>query len=124
MPDATGAPSKRVAFFSTTSPGDTPRIDTMLGYALAAAAMGYETKIFFALDSALVTKKQVFEKLDEKLRSRLEECAKAGVQLDICQASAQTFNIKKEDLIEGAKIKGVATFFDYAETADINLSWS
>ena len=118
------SPPKRVAFFSTTSPGDTARIDTMLGYALAAAAMGYETKIFFALDSALVVKNQVYQKLDEKLRNRLAECPKSGVSLDVCQASAQTFNIKKEDLIPGAQIKGVAQYFDYAETADISISWS
>ena len=96
----------------------------MLGYALAAAAMGYETKIFFALDSALVAKNQVYQKLEQKLKDRLAECPKNGVQLDICQASAQTFNIKREDLIPGAQIKGVATFFDYAETASISLSWS
>ena len=96
----------------------------MLGYALAAAAMGYETKIFFALDSALVMKNQVYQKLEPKLRERLAECAKSGVQLDICQASAQTFNIKREDLIPGAQIKGIASFFDFAESADISLSWS
>lgn len=96
----------------------------MLGYALLASAMGYETKIFFSLDSALVVKKQVYEKLDEKLRDRLKECARVGVQLDVCQASAQTFNIKPEDLIEGARITGVRTFFDFAETADITLSWN
>ena len=117
-------PQKRVAFFATTSPGDTPRIDTMLGYALAAEATGYETKIFFALDCALVTKNQVFQKLEPKLQERLRECVKVGVQLDVCSASAQTFNIKKEDLIEGAKIKGIASFFDFAEGADITLSWS
>ncbi len=123
MPEDPGRP-KRVAFFSTTTPGDTARIDTMLGYALAAAAMGYETKIFFALDSALVTKNQVYQKLEEKLRNRLAECPKSGVALEVCSASAQTFNIKKEDLIPGVQIKGVAQFFDYAETADISLSWS
>lgn len=117
-------PAKRVAFFSTVTPGDTPRLDTMLGYALAAAATGYETKIFFALDSALVTKNQVFQKLEPKLQERLRDCVRDGVQLDICSASAQTFNIKPEDLIPGVKIKGIASFFDFAETTAFTLSWS
>lgn len=116
--------SKRAAFFSTTSPGDTARIDTMLGYALAANALGYETKVFFALDSALVVKNQVYQKLEPKLKDRIAECAKDGVQLDICQASAQTFNIKVEDLVPGAKIKTIASFFEFAEGAALNLSWS
>ena len=120
-----GEPSaKRVVFFVTTSPGDTPRIDTMLGYALAAAAKGYEMKVWLALDSALITKNQVYQKLEPKLQERLKECAKNGVQLDVCQASAQAYNIKREDLIPGAQIKGIGSFYDFAETADVHMSWS
>jgi len=96
----------------------------MFGYALVARAMRYEMKIFLALDSALVTKRQIFEKLDPKFRDRITDCLAAGVQLEVCQASAQTFNIRTEDLIPGVKISGIASFFAYAEDAAINLSWS
>jgi len=91
----------------------------MFGYALVARAMRYEMKILLALDSALVAKRQVFERLD-----RITQCLAAGVQLEVCQASAQTFNIRPEDLIPGVKITGIATFFAYAEDAVINFSWS
>ena len=111
-------------FFSTVSPGDTPRIDTMLGYALAANALGYETRIFFALDSALVVKNQVYQKLEPKLKDRIAECAKDGVGLDVCQASAQTFSIKVEDLVPGAKIRTIANFFEWAAGAALSFSWS
>ena len=96
----------------------------MFGYALVARAMQYETKVFLALDSALVAKRPIFEKLDAKLRDRITECVAAGVQLDVCQASAQTFNIRAEDLIPGVKFSGIAAFLAYAEDAAINLSWS
>jgi len=96
----------------------------MFAYALVARAMQYEVKVFLSLDSALVTKQQVFEKLDAKLRSRITECIAAGVQLDVCQASAQTFSIRSEDLIPGVKVSGIATFLAYAEDAAINFSWS
>jgi len=96
----------------------------MFGYALVARAMRYEMKILLALDSALVAKRQVFERLDTKLRDRITQCLAAGVQLEVCQASAQTFNIRPEDLIPGVKITGIATFFAYAEDAVINFSWS
>ncbi len=117
-------PTKKIAFFATMAPGDTPRLETMLGYALVAAAMKYEMKIFFALDSALVTKSQIFDKLEAKVRDRIRECVKEGVQVEVCSASAKTFNIRPEDLIDGATIKGIASFYDYAENADITLSWS
>ncbi|MGP8158705.1 MAG: DsrE family protein [Thermoplasmata archaeon] len=124
MESPSNPPAKKVAFLSTVAPGDTPRLETMLGYALAARAMDYEMKIFFALDSALVTKRQIFDKLDAKLRNRITECVSAGVQLDVCQASAMTFHIGEEDLIPGVKIRGIASFLDYAENAKINFSWS
>ncbi|MGP8017642.1 MAG: DsrE family protein [Thermoplasmata archaeon] len=124
MESPAGPRAKKVAFLSTVAPGDTPRLETMLGYALAARAMEYEVKIFLALDSALVTKRPIFEKLDAKLRDRITECLTAGVQLDVCQASAQTFSIRAEDLIPGVQIRGIASFFAYAANADINFGWS
>jgi hypothetical protein len=124
MDPSSGPRAKRVAFLSTVAPGDTPRLETMLGYALAARAMEYEMKIFFALESALVTKRQIFEKFDTKLRDRITECVTAGVQLDVCTASARTFSIRTEDLIPGVQISTIVSFFKYAEDADINFSWS
>ena len=114
----------RVAFFSTIATGDTPRLDTMLGYTLAAVAMEYEIMIFFALDCALVAKKQVFDKLDGKIRDRLVSAAREGVKFAVCSASAQTFGIKETDLIDRVSIEGIASFYVFAENADIVLSWS
>jgi len=124
MANSSAAPTKKVAFLSTVSPGDTPRLDTLLGFALVARSMEYETKIFFALDSALVLKQQVYEKLDGKLRDRIADCLNQGVQLDVCAASARTFNIRKEDLIPGVELSGIANFLLFAEQADIQFSWA
>ncbi|MCL5782646.1 MAG: DsrE family protein [Candidatus Thermoplasmatota archaeon] len=115
---------KRIAFLVTIAPGDTARLETMLGYALAAAAIGYEMMMFFALDSALVAKQQVFDKMEPKVRERIRESIKEGIEMNICSASAQTFGIKESDLIEGAKIGGIASFYFYAEDADIVLTWN
>jgi len=124
MAEPSASPQKKVAFLSTVAPGDTPRLETMLGYALVARSMEYETRIFFALDSALVLKKKIYEKLDAKLRGQIKECAEIGVQMEVCQASARTFNIRPEDLIPGVQLGGIATFLLFAEQADINFSWS
>ena len=113
-----------MAFLVTVPPGDAPRLETMLGYGLAAAAMEYELLIFFALDSALVAKKQVFEKLDAKVKDRIRQASELGVTLNVCSASANTFGIKAEDLIPGTQIGGIAAFFAYAHDADIVLTWS
>ncbi len=116
--------ANKIAFFSTISPGDTARIDTMLGYALAGIAMGYEVVIFLALDSALVAKKVIFEKLDTKIKDRIENSINEGIKIGVCSASAKTFGIEVSDLIKGTEIEGIATFFSYAQDAKIVLSWS
>ena len=115
---------KKIAFFCTISPGDTARLDTMLGYAAAGIAMNYEIKIFLALDSALVVKKMIFEKLDLKIKGRITDSIKEGADIGVCSASAKTFGIGETDLIEGVKIEGIAAFYYYAENADIVLSWN
>ena len=124
MANETKDKAKRIAFLVTVAPGDTARLETMLGYALAAAAMGYEMMMFFALDSALVAKQQIFNKMEPKVRERIQESIKEGIDVNVCSASAQTFGIKETDLIEGAKIGGIASFYYYAEDADIVLTWS
>ena len=123
MGESSTAPPKKVAFLSTVAPGDTPRLETMLGYALVARSMDYETRIFLALDSALVMKRPIYEKLDTKLRDRIQQCVEMGVQIEVCQASARTFNIRAEDLIPGVQLGGIASFLLFAEQADINFSW-
>jgi predicted peroxiredoxin len=115
---------RKVAFLSTVAPGDTPRLETMLGYALVARSLDYETKIFFALDSGLVMKRAVFEKLGTKVRDQLRQCVEMGVQMEVCQASARTFNIRPEELIPGVQLGGIANFLLFAEQADVNFSWS
>ncbi|MEM3205388.1 MAG: DsrE family protein, partial [Thermoplasmatales archaeon] len=115
---------KKIAFFSMVPPSDNARIETMLGYANAAAAMDYETLIFFYLDGVLIGKQQVFEKLDQKIKSRVREAIDNGVMLRICSLAAQTFGIDRSNLVSGFEIVGIAYFFAYAEDADILLSWS
>jgi len=60
----------KVAFLATMPPADTPRVSTMLGYALAAASMGFDVLIFWTLDGAHAVKKKVFEKLDNQIQER------------------------------------------------------
>ncbi|MEM0141219.1 MAG: DsrE family protein [Thermoplasmatales archaeon] len=116
--------NKKIAFFSMVPPSDNARLETMLGYANAAALMDYETLIFFYLDGAIIGKKQVFEKLDQKIRDRVKESLDNEVILRICSLAAKTFGIDKSNLVPGFEIAGIAFFFAYAEDADIVLSWS
>ncbi|MGC8645148.1 MAG: DsrE family protein [Thermoplasmata archaeon] len=115
---------KRVVFFSMIPPSDNARLETMLGYANAAALMDYETLIYFFLDGALIGKQTVFDRLDQKIRDRVKEALDNGVLLKICSSAAQTFGIDKKNLVQGFEIVGIAYFYAYAESASIVLTWS
>ena len=113
----------KAAFFVTTAPGDEPRIQTMLGYALAAKAMDYDTLVFLALDGGMLTKKKVLDNLEPQTRGRFLESLGMGVKIWVCSAAVATYGIKKEDMIEGVEVKGIASFFQFAAESDISLSW-
>lgn len=113
----------KVAFLATMPPADSPRISTMLGYALAAASMGFEVLIFWTLDGAHVVKKKVFEKLDKQIQERFRQCLDMGCKMWLCSSAAATFSIKEEDVVEGVKIMGIASFYEYASEAKITLTW-
>ncbi|MEM1596913.1 MAG: DsrE family protein [Pyrobaculum sp.] len=112
----------KVAFLATMPPADTPRISTMLGYALAAASMGFEVLIW-TLDGAHVVKKKVFEKLDPQIRERFKQCLDMGCKMWLCSSAAATFNIKEDEVVEGVKIMGIASFYEFAAEAKVTLTW-
>ena len=113
----------KASFFVTTTPGDEPRIQTMLGYAQAARAMDYDTLIFLALDGGMLTKKKVVDNLQPLTRDRILSSLKLGIKIWVCSAAVATYGIKKEEMVEGIEIKGIASFFQFASDSDVHLSW-
>jgi len=112
----------KVVFLATMPPADVPRLQTMLGYAQAALAMGFEVVIFFTLDGAHVVRRKVFEKLEKSVRERLEDCIRNGCKIWLCSSAAATFGIRQEDIIDGVEIRGISSFYEEASRA-IVLSW-
>lgn len=112
----------KVVFLATMPSADVPRLQTMLGYAQAALAMGFDVVIFFTLDGAHAVKRKVFEKLDKSVRDRLEECLKSGCKVWLCSSAAATFGIRQEDVIDGVEIRGISSFYEEASKA-IVLTW-
>ena len=55
------------------------------------------------------------------LEEFIEQAKNLGVKIIACSMSMDLMGIKKEELIEGIEIGGVATYLAAAETADTNL---
>ena len=113
----------KVAFLVTAPPADEPRIQTMFGYAMAAAAMEYDTLVFLALDAAILSRKKVFENLAPDTKKRIRDAMEQGVKIMVCSAAAATYGIKKEDMIPGLDIWGIASFYDFAVGAGLVTTW-
>ena len=48
-------------------------------------------------------------------------CIESGVKLVACQMTVDLFDFESDDLIDGLEFGGAATFFEFAEEADITL---
>jgi predicted peroxiredoxin len=100
----------KVAFLATMPPADTPRISTMLGYALAAVSMGFDVLIFWTLEGAHVVKEKVFEKLDKQIQERFKQCLEMGCKMWLCSSAAATFNYSSAGaVVPPAHLAGLLT---------------
>jgi predicted peroxiredoxin len=113
----------KVAFLVTAPPADEPRIQTMFGYAIVAAAMGYETLVFLTLDAAMLVKKRVVQNLASDTKDRMREAMEQDVKVVVCSSAVHTYGIKKEDMVEGIDIWGIASFYEHASESQIVLTW-
>lgn len=57
----------------------------------------------------------------ESLESMIQTALKNGIELIACQMSMDMMGVKKEELFDGVKIGGVATYLEEAEKSNLNL---
>ena len=113
--------SGNVAILATMSPAETARVDMLFDYAAVAAAMGSDVLIFFALDSVLLFKKGVFEKLNPSTKEKIEKARSLGVKLAACSAAKAGFGVTEFGM-GGIEVRGAGYFFDFAASAKTTLT--
>jgi len=112
-----------------TSGPDTPRrCATPFFMATLAAAMDYDVTMFFTIDGTLLLKKgmaaTVFPKAGGKsVAEFLNEAIEAGVKITACTASTELHGLAPEDLIDGVKMVGGASFWQMSEEAKTVVSF-
>ena len=57
----------------------------------------------------------------DSLESLMHQAKEAGVEMIACQMSMDVMGIRAEELMEGVKIGGVATYMERAEASNVNL---
>jgi predicted peroxiredoxin len=112
-----------------TSGPDTPRrCATPFFMATLAAAMEYAVTMFFSIDGTLLLKKgmagTIYPKAGGKsVEEFLKDALDAGVQMAVCSASMELHDLQPEDLIDGVKVVGGASFWQMAEVAKTVVSF-
>jgi predicted peroxiredoxin len=98
----------------------------MLG--LGAIAAGMEVMCFFTMSGLNIIKEGGAERIElPNAPMTLPEFVKngmdSGIRFVACSAAFDIAGIKEEDLIDGVKIGGVATFIDESKDADIIVTF-
>lgn len=57
----------------------------------------------------------------DSLESLIEQAKASGVEFIACQMSMDVMGVKKEELMDGVNVGGVATYLERAEEANVNL---
>ena len=93
-----------------------------------ALALDMDVTLFFTMSGLNIVKKGGAEKINlngapKKLTEFIRILREGGAKLVACSAAFPIANCKEEDLIEGVKCGGVATFVSDAEEADVVLTF-
>lgn len=120
--------AERILIMMTSGPDTPRRCATPFFMATLAAAMDYDVTMFFTIDGTLLLKKglaaTVFPKEGGKsVEAFLNEALEAGVKMTACTASTELHGLTPEDLIDGVKMVGGATFWQMSEGAKTVVSF-
>ena len=94
--------------------GNAERAYATFIFSKAALSMGKEVTIFLLMDGVSIARKgnaakvkhPAFDRLDKLMKPIIEQ----GVQIYVCELSAEFRGIKQSDLVDGTKLAGAATY--------------
>lgn len=122
MGEAEETDRKKIVYV-VTSGVDTPeRLYAPFILATTAKAMDLDAVIYFVIKGVTVVKKGEAEKIKigefPTLKEVLEQAMHSGVEMMVCDRSADLLGIDKGDIVEGVKVVGAATLNDLLLDAD------
>lgn len=109
-----------------TSGIDTPeRLYAPFILAMTAKAMDIDAVIYFVVKGVTVVKKGEAEKIKlgsfPSLKEIMDQALQAGVEMMVCDRSAELLGINMGDLVEGVKVVGAATLNNLVLEADASM---
>lgn len=97
-------------------------MEKMFGFMLPSGTSGLKlSKLNMMGMGKSLIKKTMKSKNIASLEEMIKSATDAGVEIIACQMSMDLMGIKKEELIDGVEVGGVATYLERAENAGVNL---
>lgn len=116
---------KRILYIQTSGVDNPERAYAPFILATTAAAMNIDATIYFLIKGITLVKKGEAEKIKlgsfPSLKDVMDQAAKAGVKLLVCEQSCGLLGIPRGDFTHEANIVGAATLNDLALSADAIL---
>jgi len=112
----------KIGFLVRTGPYTSQNIDTVYELAYRALKKGDEVKIFLYEDGVFNMNKDIKSPQERNIADRMREILKLGAEIRGCGTCAKFRGLKKENLIEGTKMAGMAYLVEILNSVDRFLS--
>lgn len=115
---------KKVLILQTSGVETPKRTYAPLFFAVTAAAMDMEVKMYFTMEGPSQLKKGEAEKVElvkgsgVTLKTWLDRALENRVRLLACLQAMEVYGYGREDLMEGVEIVGAASLFDLIDESD------
>lgn len=112
--DSVSVKRDKVLVVQSNGIGNAERAYATFIFSKAALSMGKEVTIFLLMDGVSIARKGSAAKVKHPAFDRLDKLMEpligAGAKIYVCELSAEFRGIKQEDLVEGTKLAGAATY--------------
>lgn len=114
----------KLGFVVRTGPYTSQNLDTTYELAKRALAKGHEVEVFLYEDGTIAMNSLIKSPGERNIPNKYEELISLGARVTGCGLCAKFRGVKKDVLIEGAKLSGMAVLSNMVESCDRMITFS
>lgn len=108
----------KIGFLVTSAPYSFQDIDTVYHLAKEALQKGHGVDIFLFMDAVIAVNKNIRSPGERSITEMMRELAAAGARIVACGDCAQFRGLRRDVLIDNARMTGIATLGEMIEECD------
>ncbi len=120
--DSGNSGNKKIVYVQTSGIDTPERLYAPFVLAMTAKAMDIEAVIYFVVKGVMVVKKGEADKIRldgfPSLKEMIDQALNSGVEMMVCDRSAELLGVAQGDIVDGVKVVGAATLNSLVLEAD------